>query len=213
MTATMLATLLAIVVNAPTQAGPERRDRDRDRCPRDVDAAFVQLNSVLRTLGDDVDRVGNDRDRKKLREDLTAAIRAAERARNEACDASDRRPGGPPVVVVPAPAPEPRMMSAAAFNEFLGTVKRESFDDGRTTIVSAAMAGDICITSDQAKAVLAEPSFTAGRMSVARLLLPRIVDVERTYLLSQAFTFDSDKKELAKLLPTAGSHPACQRPR
>ncbi len=212
MTATMLATLLAIVVNAPAQGpGPERRDRDR--CPRDVSAAFVQLNNTLRVLGDDIDRVSNERDRRKLRGDLTAAIRATERARNEACDSDDRHPHGPPVVIVPAPLPEPRMMSPAAFTEFLTTIKREHFDEGRTTVVMGAMAGDICITSDQAKAVIGLPAFTDGRMDVARLMLPRIVDVERSYLLSQAFVFDSDKKELAKLLPTAGTHPACQRPR
>jgi len=212
MTATMLATLLAIAINAPAQ-GPARNDRDRDRCPRDVDTAFVALDRSLRSLGDDVDRVGNERDRKKLRDDLNAAIRASERARNEACDAANRRPDGPPVVVVPAPMPEPRVLSTAGFNELLGAVKKESFDDGRLRVVQAAMVGDICVTTDQVKALMTVPAFTAGKVDVARLALPRIVDVERVYLLSQAFVFESDKAELAKIQGTAGSHPACRLPR
>ncbi len=209
MTAMMLATLLAIAINAPAQ-GPAHKDRDR--CPRDVDAAFSQLDRSLRSMGDNIDHVGNDRDRKKLRDDLNAAIRASERARNEACDAAGNRGPDRPVIVVPAPLPPPppRVMNAAGFNELLNAVKKESFDDGRLRVVQAALVGDICVTTDQVKALMAAPAFTTGKVDVARLALPRVVDIERVYLLNQAFVFESDKAEMAKIQPTAGSHPACR---
>ena len=212
MTATMLATLLAIALNAPAQ-GPAARN-DRDRCPRDVDAAFAALDRSLRSLGDDVDRVGNERDRKKLRDDLNGAIRASERARNEACDAAGGRSDSPIIVVpAPAPVPEPRVLSAAGFNELLGTVKKESFDDGRLRVLRAAMVGDICVTTDQLKALMAVPAFATGKVDVARIAFPRIIDVERVYLLNEVLTFASDKADMAAFQNTAGTHPACRLPR
>lgn len=216
MTATMLAALLALAVNAPAQAPvavqaqAARADhhRNRDRCARSVDSAFVQLDRALQALGDDIDRVGNPNDRRRLRDELTAAIRASERARDDACEAA-QAPVTPPVVIVqppaPPPPPPPRMLEGRDFNELVAAVKAEHFDDGRQRVIDGAMAGSICITTDQARALMAIPTFSDGKLGIARAVVPHIIDADRAYLLNSAFTFDSDKNTFAGIAKSAGS--------
>jgi hypothetical protein len=219
MTATMLAALLALAVNAPAQApvvvqakpahGEHHgRDRDRDRCARSVDSAFMQLDRALQALGDDIDRVGNPNDRRRLRDELTAAIRASERAHDDACEAA-QAPVAPPVVIVqpppPPPPPPPRLIEGRDFKDLQGAVKAETFDDGRQRVVEGAMAGTVCITTDQARTLMAIPVFSNAKLGMARTLVPHIIDGDRAYLLTNAFTFNSDKEQFAAILKTVGT--------
>lgn len=203
MTATMLATLLAIAINAPAQAPAAPAGRGGpDRCTRDVATAFSQLDRALRALGDDIDRVGNERDRKRLRDELNDAVRASERARNEACE--ERRPPPPPVVV------GPRIMSDAGFAELNANVKREGFDDTKVALIKGVLTNDLCVTADQLKALVGTLDFSNNQLAIAEHALPRVVDAERAYVVGQALTFDGDKKKLTALLPRAGTHPQCR---
>lgn len=213
MTATMLAALLALAVNAPPvpvpQAAPahaeHHRGRDRDRCPRPVDGAFVQLDRALAALGDDIDRVGNPNDRRRLRDSLTAAIRASERAHDDACDAAVQ---APPVVVVqppPPPPPPPRMLEGKDFNDLVRALKAEHFDDGRQRVIDGAMAGTLCVTTEQARTLMGIPAFSDGKLGIARAVVPHIIDGDRAYLLNNIFVFDSDKNALASILKSTGT--------
>jgi hypothetical protein len=221
MTATMLAALLALAVNAPAQAPVvvqakpahgehhgEHHGRDRDRCARSVDSAFVQLDRALQALGDDIDRVGNPNDRRRLRDELTAAIRASERAHDDACEAA-QAPPSPPVVIVqpppPPPPPPPRLIEGNDFKDLVGAIKAEHFDDGRKRVVDGAMAGTVCITTDQARTLIALPAFSDGKLGMARAVVPHIIDGDRAYLLTNAFTFNSDKEQFAAILKTVGT--------
>jgi hypothetical protein len=217
MTATMLAALLALAVNAPAQAPvavqaqsahANHRNRDRDRCARSVDSAFVQLDRALQALGDDIDRVGNPNERRRLRDNLTAAIRASERAHDDACEAA-QAPAAPPVVIVqppvPPPPPPPRMLEGRDFNDLVAALKAEHFDDGRQRVIDGAMASPVCITTDQARTLMGIPAFSDGKLDLARAVVPHIIDGERAYLLTNAFVFDSDKSTFASILKSTGT--------
>jgi hypothetical protein len=200
MTPTMLAALLALAVNAPANAPVVAQAR----CPRSVDSAFVQLDRALQAMGDDIDRVANPTERRRLRDDLTAAIRASERAHDDACEAA-RPPVAPPVVIVEPPVPPPRLLEGQDFNDLVAAINAEHFDDARQRVVDGAMAGTVCITTDQARTLMAIPAFTQGKLGIARAVVPHIIDGERAYLLTSVFTFDSDKRTFAKILKSTGT--------
>src|SRR5688572_19278054 len=100
------ALLTALLAFAPAdhRAPPNPHESFEVRCPRDVDAAFAQLDQALYELADDIDDM-KGRDKRRLRDNLAQLAAAAEDAREQACR-SARRPG-PPVVVVPPPPPPP----------------------------------------------------------------------------------------------------------
>jgi hypothetical protein len=210
MTATMLTALLALALHAPAQAPVvgQARPAHTDRCARSVDSAFVQLDRALQALGDDIDRVGNPKERRRLRDTLTAAVRASERAHDDACEAA-QRPVTPPVVIVqppvPPPPPPPRLLEGRDFTDLVGAMKAEHFDDARQRVIDGAMAGTVCITTDQARTLLAIPAFSEGKLGVARAVVPHIIDSERAYLLTAGFVFDSDKRTFASILKSAGT--------
>ena len=181
----------------------------RERCDRDVRAAFADVDSALKVLGDEVDRTGDKKARRRLRDDLTATIRAVERARLTACAEAE---GGPPVVIAPPPPPPVRVvtvMEEGTFRDLLQGVKNASFSDRKRDLVRTALPPDMCLTTDQVRRLLGTMNFSSDRMEMARIAVPHIVDRDRAFTLESTMSFSSEKAELNKVIRDGAALGAC----
>jgi hypothetical protein len=203
----------AAPVEPAPPAPPSPADGRWSRCPRDVNRSFGELERTLRELGESVDAVSDRRERRRLRDDLDHTIRLTERARDAACDAATAAPPPPTVIVAPPPPPpEPIVLSAAAFAELKEAVERESFDDGKARVIGLAIRGDICVTVDQTRQLMALHSFSDAQINTVKALAPRFVDPERAFTLQEALKFSTDKDRLTKTLKSASQLPVCRVP-
>ena len=96
MTPVLLAALVVIAAQQPIHQADLRRPW-RDTCPRELVGSFNDLEQSMKALADDIDALDSKRDRRALRAALDQAVRASERAREQACDATRNKT---PVVVV-----------------------------------------------------------------------------------------------------------------
>lgn len=191
---------------------PVDTDGRWSRCPRDVNRSFGELERTLRELGESVDAVSDRRERRRLRDDLDHTIRLTERARDAACTTA--APPPPTVVVAPPPPPPPQpvVLSPAAFAELKAAVERESFDDGKASVIGLGIRGDTCVTVDQARQLMALHSFSDAQLNTVKALAPRFVDPERAFTLQESLRFSTDKDRLTKILKSANQIPACRVP-
>lgn len=195
---------------APVEPAPVAAADGRwSRCSRDVNRSFGELERTLRELGESVDAVSDRRERRRLRDDLDHTIRLTERARDAACDAANAAPP-PPVVVASEPPPQPVVLSPAAFAELKAAVEKEAFDDGKVRVIALAVRGDLCVSVDQARQLMALQSFADARINTVKALAPRFVDPERAFTLEEALMFSTDKDRMTKVLKSASQLPACR---
>lgn len=221
MTPALLAALLALAAQQPAYQPahqPEAAGRRpwRDACPRELVGSFNELEQSMKALADDIDGLDSKRERRALRDGLDKAIRASERAREDACDAA--RSKTPVVVVQPPPPPpppprQPLVLSSAGFEEVKKAVRQESFDDGRESVVKLAITGETCVTVDQARTLIATQTFSDAKLTMARHLVPRIVDRDRAFTLTQGMTFPSDREAISGVISSSPQLEVCRVPR
>ena len=94
---------------------------------------------------------------------------------------------------------EPRKepMSPRAFASLLRMLEEASFSDEKYSIVREAASKNY-FTSQQVLQILKKFDFEDDRLKVAKLLYPRVVDPENFFIVYDAFTFSSSKRELRK---------------
>ncbi len=94
---------------------------------------------------------------------------------------------------------EPRKepMPPRAFASLLRMLEEEPFPDEKYSIVREAASKNY-FTSQQVLQILKEFVFEDDRLKVAKLLYPRVVDPENFFIVYEAFTFPSSKRELRK---------------
>jgi len=117
---------------------------------------------------------------------------------------------------LPPPPPPPRqplVLSSSGFEEVKKAVRQESFDDGREAAVKLAITGETCVTVDQAKALIATQTFSDAKLTMARHLVPRIVDRDRAFTLTQGITFPSDREALSGVISSSPQMEICRVPR
>ncbi len=218
----MFATALTLAVVLSAQAGgghgrPGGKDGRhwRDRCDRDVAAAFDSVERELATLTASIKRLDSKKEQKRLEDEVDKVKRSLERAEDIACDEAKQKP---PVVVVQQPPPppppprEPIVLADKGFKELTSAIKKESFDENRQRVLELGVAGDVCVTTDQAKALIHTASFSGNKMLFAKHLIPRIVDRERGFTLPQSMSFPSEKAELSAMLSGMPQLDICKRP-
>lgn len=106
----------------------------------------------------------------------------------------DRRPSH----YAPTP-PRPQPLSDEAFNVLYRKVKKQSFKDNKLDMIEVACLGCF-FTCRQGAELLGLMSFTDDKKDALRVLSPYIVDRENSYVLIKAFTFDTDRREAARIL-------------
>ena len=213
MTPVLLAALVVIAAQQPIHQADLRRPW-RDTCPRELVGSFNDLEQSMKALADDIDALDSKRDRRALRAALDQAVRASERARDQACDATRNKT---PVVVVqpPPPPPPPRqpiVLSSSGFDELRKAVRQESFDDRREAIVKLAITGDTCVTVDQARALIATQTFSDAKRTMASHLVPRIVDRDRAFTLTQGMTLPGDREAIVGVVSSSPQLEICLVP-
>ncbi|HJN72617.1 MAG TPA: DUF4476 domain-containing protein [Myxococcota bacterium] len=108
----------------------------------------------------------------------------------------DETEGRPPPVEPPLGPPQP--MDAAAFTKLVAAVQGESFSSDQLDLVRSAATSHhfTCVQVAQLVELL---SFGSDQVEVVRILRPRVVDPENSYVLNEQFTFSSDKEEVQAL--------------
>jgi hypothetical protein len=221
------ATLLVLsALHMPAHGGhdgrPDHRhndDRRDDRhgevrtCPANVVAAFDQLDDALRHMANDVEGLKRKQERGHLRDEVKEALERSQRARRVAC--RETRDDAPDVIVVhPAPQPAPQpvpvvvVMGEPQQRELVTVVRREAFDDGRLGVLALGVR-DVCVTSAQARDLVKELTFSQARIDAVRMLAPRIVDRDRSHVVLESLTFDSDRKAVRQVLTSTSPAPQC----
>jgi len=116
---------------------------------------------------------------------------------------SDRRdPGPPPAPAPPAPPPPaagPRPMDPPRFEALVGAMRREPFPDGQLRVLDTAAPG-AWFTVEQVGRLVDLVTFPDRKLDVVRRTRDRLVDPEESFRLYERFTFESDRRELRKIL-------------
>ena len=89
-------------------------------------------------------------------------------------------------------------MGKKAFSSLKSAVEAESFADGKLQVISAA-AKHHHFRVNQVIQLIDTISFSGKKMTAVRRLYPKVVDRKNSYKLLNAFTYESDKKELRDL--------------
>ena len=109
-------------------------------------------------------------------------------------------PPAEPVRPVAPPEPVgPVAMDSGAFASLYSQIKAESFSDSKLDVLRTA-ASSHYFTVSQIKRILGEFSFSKDQLAVVRIVKDKLVDEKNVFQLYDAFTFQSDKKELRKIL-------------
>lgn len=87
------------------------------------------------------------------------------------------------------------VMNPTEFNSFLKAIKNESFDDGKKDLIFVS-SYDVNFTAKQIKEILDTFSFDDNKLDIAKKLYHRCLDRHNFYIVSDAFTFSSNKKKL-----------------
>ncbi|OJH35912.1 DUF4476 domain-containing protein [Cystobacter ferrugineus] len=106
---------------------------------------------------------------------------------------------GPPSRPPAPPSPAVSAVSEQRLRDILNAVSRESFSSEKLRVLETASRGDYFLVSQVARAV-DQFSFSADRLSVVRMLWPRVLDRQNGYQLNGSFSFSNDKQELQRII-------------
>lgn len=196
--ALVLAVALGAVAGiANARHGDDKVVIDRGR----YEKAVNQLLKDIEELDDRNENNQNKQDRKWTRERLEAMRQDLAGIRTDLQSAPPAIPGIPPpppnFTPPPPPAPEPMAMNGQQFAEFVGELKKQSFDRERLGLLKE-VAGQNWFTTDQVIQSMALFSFSAEKIAAGTAMYPRVVDRGNWYKVYSTFSFSSDQEKLRK---------------
>lgn len=165
--------------------------------------AVNQLLKDIEELEDRNENNQNKQDRKWTRERLAAMRQDLTGIRADLQSAPPAVPGMPPppppqFTPPPPPAPpEPMAMTPQQFSEFVGELKKQSFDRERLGLLKE-VAGQNWFTTDQVIESMALFSFSSEKIAAGTAMYPRVVDRGNWYKVYSTFSFSSDQEKLRK---------------
>ena len=118
-------------------------------------------------------------------------------------------PAAKPAFPMPSFPPAPQPMSEPTFQALLVAVDREAFAEDRLRALETA-APTLLFSVDQELQLLGRFAFSHHKLRVARLLEDRLAEKGGEFRLYSAFTFESDKEALKRIL--AGGEPETPKP-
>jgi hypothetical protein len=86
------------------------------------------------------------------------------------------------------------------FENMLQTIRNESFDDTKITIIKNILKLNPCIRTQQLKEVIALLSFDANKLEIAKYAYEYTLDRENYYSIADSLTFSSSKEDLMKFI-------------
>jgi len=90
-------------------------------------------------------------------------------------------------------------ISMQEFDELLRSVEREPFDQDKRNVVSTSSTNNYFLV-DQVIKVTSKFSFDKDKLDVIKILYPRILDLDKNYLLYNCFTFSDSKSKLERFM-------------
>lgn len=103
---------------------------------------------------------------------------------------------GPPD---PNQPPSPQPMSATDFENALNTIRKESFDRSKLTVLSS-LAATNHFSAAQLARILGVFSFDRHKVDAVRIAHTKVVDRANLYLLYKTVVFSSYKEQIRKIL-------------
>lgn len=94
-------------------------------------------------------------------------------------------------------------MNNSQFSQFIVALKKNSFDESKLAFVQQ-QARITSFSSSQIRAILKTFSFDDDRVNAAKVLYPNCVDKPNFYIVYDAFSFDSSRKELMQYISNFG---------
>jgi hypothetical protein len=163
--------------------------------------AVSQLLKDIEELDDRNENNPKKEDRKWIRERLDAMKQDLTGIRSDLQAAPPAgMPPPPPPMYTPLPPPppaEPMAMSPQQFSDFIGELKKQSFDRERLGLLKE-VAGQNWFTTDQVIQSMALFSFNSEKIAAGTAMYPRVVDRSNWYKVYSTFTFSSDQEKLRK---------------
>jgi hypothetical protein len=163
--------------------------------------AVNQLLKDIEELEDRNENNANKEDRKWTRERLGAMRQDLTGIRADLQDAPPAAPGMPPPpsnFPPPPPQPaEPMAMSPQQFTDFVGELKKQSFDRERLGLLKE-VASQNWFTTDQVIQSMALFSFSSEKIAAGTAMYPHVVDRGNWYKVYSTFSFSSDQEKLRK---------------
>lgn len=201
-------TAIAGLAIAADRAGD--RDRGRDEVAVERSRYMKAINQLIKDIGELDDRNENNpkkEDRKWIRERLEAmrADLVGVRADLEAAPPAGHHgpgpgpwvPPPPPTPIIPLPPPEPQPMNGQQFSEFLGELKKQSFDKERLFLLKE-VSSEAWFTTDQVIQAMSLFSFSSEKIAAGTAMYPHVVDRTNWFKVYSTFTFSSDQEKLRK---------------
>lgn len=93
-------------------------------------------------------------------------------------------------------------MDLRSFEMLVQTMKRESFDNGKTSIAFQAIDRNY-FTSEQVKQLMNTMSFDKGKVEVAKAAYRKTIDKNNFFIVYDALSFSSSKAELVDFVRTS----------
>jgi hypothetical protein len=90
-------------------------------------------------------------------------------------------------------------ISMQEFDQLLGAVEKSSFDQDKRKIVNTSSANNYFLI-DQVIKLTSKFSFDKDKLDVIEILYPRILDIDKNYLLYNCFTFSDSKNKLERFM-------------
>ena len=94
-------------------------------------------------------------------------------------------------------------MNNSQFSQFIVALKKNSFDDSKLVFVQQ-QARSTSFSSSQIRAILKAFSFDDDRVNAGKVLYPNCIDKPNFYMVYEAFSFDSSRKELMQYISRFG---------
>lgn len=102
----------------------------------------------------------------------------------------------PPVPPVP---PMPYGMDPQDYEEACHLISKESFDSSKLTVAEQVVSSNP-VTASQILGICKLFSFESNKLSFAKTAYPYCVDKNKYYLLNEAFSYESSKRELNEFI-------------
>lgn len=96
---------------------------------------------------------------------------------------------------LPPVQPTIQPLLPADFDKLVASVKKESFDDNRLSVLKLGIANSL-FTCEQAKILVKCFSFSQGQKDATYLLYPLVVDPRNFSTVIEALTFPGDRQEV-----------------
>jgi len=90
-------------------------------------------------------------------------------------------------------------ISMQEFDQLLGAVEKSPFDQDKKKIVKTSATNNYFLV-DQVIKLTSKFSFDKDKLDVIEILYPRILDLDKNYLLYNCFTFSDSKDKLGKFM-------------